>query len=58
MHINYRSYDIVSSLTDEAIASLEYDSTLPSLVTPYKEIEGHNYNWYSNSNNILVFYVK
>ena len=41
MHANYRSYDIVSSLTTDAISSLTYDSTLGVLSNPYKEVEGH-----------------
>lgn len=42
MHLHYKSYDIVSSLSEDAIKSLQYDSNIDALTMPYKEIEGLN----------------
>lgn len=40
MHIGYKSYDIVSSLSKDAIENLKFDSTLGILDMPYKAMEG------------------
>ena len=40
MHKDYKSYEIVNSLSEEALASIKYDPSLGVLDMPYKEIEG------------------
>lgn len=39
MHLGYKSYNIVSSLSKELLESVEKDSTLDSFTSPYKTIE-------------------
>ncbi len=39
MHVNYASYDIVSSLLDELLQTAIRDDSLPCIEMPYKEVE-------------------
>lgn len=42
MHLNYKSYDILSSLPQGLLSSLEVDSTLGVLDSPYKKVSGNS----------------
>lgn len=42
MHLEYKSYDILSSLSKGLLSSLEYDSTLGVLDSPYTQVQGNS----------------